>query len=103
MKNPTLKQKVAMYESYLHKINTFIVSSDNEGIKELVENADNWSYAHRVGNGELTDAEQRKHVNRAFWKLCDTPLADKRLQNMRQNWIEMQKNKIKEKETGYEN
>lgn len=83
MKNPTLKQKVAMYESFLHKINAFIISSDREGIKELVENADNWSYAHRVGNGEPTDAEQQKYINHAFWKLCNTPLADERSQNMR--------------------
>ena len=76
MKTPTLKQKVAMYETFLHKINMFIISPNNDGIRELVENADNWSYAHRVGNGEISDRKQQQLINNAFWKLCDTPNSD---------------------------
>jgi hypothetical protein len=77
MKTPTLKEKVQMYESYLHKINSFIICCDNQGIAELIQNADNWSYSHRVGNGEPSDREQQRMINNAFWKLCDTPNADK--------------------------
>ena len=77
MKNPTLKEKVAQYESYLHKINMFIVSCNNEGIKELIQNADVWSYAHRISNGELSDKQQQQAINNAFCKLLDTPEADK--------------------------
>ncbi len=80
MKNPTLKQKVAQYEAFLHKINSFIVSCNNDGIKELVQNADNWSYSFRVSNGELSDRDQQKLINNAFWKLLDTPKADKATQ-----------------------
>ena len=69
MKTPTLKQKVDQYESFLHKINSFIVSCNNDCIKELVENADNWSYAHRSGNGEFSDRKQQQAINNAFWKL----------------------------------
>jgi hypothetical protein len=76
-KKPTLKEKVALYEFYLHKINMFVVSCNNDGIAELVQNADIWSYAHRIGNGELSDKKQQQAVNNAFWKLCDTPEADK--------------------------
>jgi hypothetical protein len=76
MKTPTLKQKVDQYESFLHKINSFIVSCNNDGIKELVENADNWSYAHRSGNGEFSDRKQQQAINNAFWKLLDTPKSD---------------------------
>lgn len=65
-----------MYESYLHNINLFIISGNEEGIKELVRNADIWSYAHRVGNGELSDKKQQQAINNAFWKLCKTPKSD---------------------------
>jgi hypothetical protein len=53
-----------------------MICSCNEGIAELVQNADNWSYAHRVGNGEITEAHQERIINNAFWKLCDTPTTD---------------------------
>jgi len=76
-KTPTLKEKVEMYEYFLHKINMFIISCNNNGIAELVENADIWSYAHRVGNGELSDKQQQQAINRAFWMLCNTPKAEK--------------------------
>ena len=91
MKNPTLKQKVAQYEAFLHKINSFIVSCNNDGIKELVENADNWSYSHRVSNGELSDREQQKLINNAFWKLLDTPKTYKTLEEMQKKYSEARK------------
>lgn len=93
MKKPTLKQKVEMYESYLHKINMFIISSNNDGIKELVYNADNWSYSHRIGNGELSDRKQKQAINNAFWKLLDTPEADKATKERQKAWTETQKQK----------
>jgi hypothetical protein len=93
MITPTLKQKVEMYENFLHKINCFIVSCNNDGIKELVENADNWSYAHRVGNGEPSDREQQRIINNAFWKLLDTPKADKETKERQKAWAEQAKQK----------
>jgi hypothetical protein len=75
-KKPTLKEKVALYESYLHKINMFVVSCNNDGIAELVQNADIWSYAHRRGEC-ITDKQRDQMIANAFWKLCDTPEADK--------------------------
>lgn len=91
MKNPTLKQKVAQYEAFLHKINSFIVSCNNDGIKELVENADNWSYSFRISNGELSDREQQKLINNAFWKLLDTPKTYKTLEEMQKKYSESRK------------
>jgi len=76
MKTPTLKEKVKMYENFLHKINSFIICGENEGIRELVTNADAWSYAHRIGNGEYSDRKQQQAINNTFWKLLDTPSAD---------------------------
>lgn len=71
MKKPTNKQKIEMYENFLHRINLACVSGNNETIKKLVANADNWSYAHRVGNGELSDRDQDRLITNAFWKLLD--------------------------------
>jgi hypothetical protein len=93
MNTPNQKEKIKMYESFLHKINAFIVSSNNEGIKELVENADNWSYAHRIGNGEPSEKQQQQFINKAFWKLLDTPKTDKETQQ-RQKAYSARKKKI---------
>lgn len=71
MKKPTQRDKIAMYEAFLHKINLMVTSCNNEGIKQLVQNADRFSYAHRIGNGEYSDKEQQKIINAAFWKLLD--------------------------------
>ena len=94
MKTPTLRQKVDQYESFLHKINSFIVSCNNDGIKELVENADNWSYSHRISNGELSDRVQQQLINNAFWKLLDTPNADNASADRQKAWTEAQKQKV---------
>ena len=92
MKIPTLKQKVEMYENFLHKINIFIISGNNDGIRELVNNADNWSYAHRSGEF-LTDKQRRKMINDMFQKLCDTPKADKASTERQKAWTKAQKRK----------
>ena len=97
MKNPTLKQKVAQYEAFLHKINSFIVSCNNDGIKELIENADNWSYSHRVGHGEPSDREQQRMINNAFWKLLDTPKTDKDSEERQKFWSEAKDRILKQK------
>jgi len=97
MKTPNLKEKVAQYESYLHKINMFIVSCNNDGIAELVRNADNWSYSHRCGNGELSDKQQQQAINNAFCKLLDTPEADKVSTERQQKYTESLKKEGKKK------
>jgi hypothetical protein len=83
-KNPTLKQKVAQYEAFLHKINMAVISMDNLAIQELVQNADAWSYAARVSNGMLSDKEQQELINAKFFKLLDTPKADKAREELKQ-------------------
>ena len=98
MKSPTNKEKILQYESFLHKINSFIVSCNNDGIKELVENADNWGYSHRVGNGEPSDREQQRMINNAFWKLLDTPNADKASTERQKAWTKAQKHSLGRKQ-----
>jgi hypothetical protein len=83
MKNPTLKDKVKMYEAFLHKISMACTCMDNLAIQELVQNADAFSYAHRQGNGMLSDKQQQELINSKFFKLCDTPKAGKSLDERR--------------------
>jgi len=92
MKTPNQKEKIEMYESFLHRINMFIISSNNDGIRELIENADNWSYAHRSGEF-LTDKQRQRMINDMFQKLCDTPKSDKVTQERQKAWMEMTKQK----------
>lgn len=68
---PTDAEKIRMYEDYLHKINLLYTCMNHQGIARLVQNADSWGWAHRQGNGELSDEEQEKLVAAKFWKLLD--------------------------------
>ena len=69
MKTPTLEEKVQQYEQFLHNINMMLIASNTEGIQKLIDNADRWSYMHRVSNGELSEEEQQKLIDKAFWNL----------------------------------
>lgn len=68
-KNPTLKQKIEIYEKFLHNINLMLLCGKQTELQKLIANADSWSYAHRQGNGELSEREQQKLINAHFWKL----------------------------------
>ena len=83
-----------MYERYLHALSIMCTCTDNFGVKELITNADIWSYAHRVGNGELSDDEQQKVIDKAFWKLLDTPETDDITKERQHKYTEAQKAKI---------
>ena len=94
MKTPNDKEKIVMYERYLHALSIMCTCTDNFGAKELVTNADIWSYAHRVSNGELSDDEQQKVIDNAFWKLLDTPETDAITKERQRKYTEAQKAKI---------
>ena len=71
VKIPTDKEKIAQYERFLHALNMTALCADNAKMGKLIQNADSWSYAHRVGNGEIEEIEQEKVIARKFWKLCE--------------------------------
>lgn len=70
MITPTLEEKVKMYERFLHDINMARVCGNNDAMNQLINNADTWSYMHRVGNGGLTEEEQQDVIDNAFHNLC---------------------------------
>ena len=67
MKNPTLKEKVEVYEQLLHDLQlNYEVTMNGDKVKELLNKIAAWSYSHRAGNGEGGDKEQQERINRAF-------------------------------------
>ena len=59
----TNQDKVEIYERFLHQMNMHIsITLNQEKVNEGLKIIDSWSYAHRVGNGELSDEEQEKLV-----------------------------------------
>jgi ribosome-associated translation inhibitor RaiA len=63
----TLREKVHVYEQFLHQLQLFAeVVLDNKKTSALISNACRWSYAHRVGNGTLSDEEQHQLIEKAF-------------------------------------
>ena len=69
-KGPTLKEKVEVYERLLHDIQLHsTVTMRPEAVRALIAKICAWSYAHRSGNGELSEAEQQQRINQAFQEL----------------------------------
>lgn len=66
----TLKQKVETYERVLHDLQMhYEVTGNHEQVEDQLSRICNWSYAHRVGNGMLTEKQQKKLIKEAFNKL----------------------------------
>jgi hypothetical protein len=61
----TLKEKVQIYESFFHQIQLHYAVTMNQGkVLDALNIIDSWSYAHRVGNGQLSDKEQQRMIDK---------------------------------------
>ena len=68
-----LREKVRVYEQLLHSIQRNAeVIMDHEVVGDYITNICRWSYAHRRGNGELSEREQDAIIRRAFDQLLLT-------------------------------
>lgn len=66
------KEKIQKYEELLHTIQLFAeVTMDNEKLKKIIHNICDWSYAHRAGNGSLTQKQIDKNIKQKFDKLLE--------------------------------
>jgi hypothetical protein len=65
----TNKEKIKIYEDFLHAINMCCVCGNGEKLQKLIENADSWSYSHRMGNGECSKKKQQEIIDRATRRL----------------------------------
>ena len=75
-----------MYESFFHKLSTYYKAAELDGIKELANNADRWSYA----TSEVPNDETKRLIDWAFRTLCNTPETDRKIRKMQR-----EKQKIK--------
>ena len=67
---PSDKEKVEMYEALLHDIELFADETmDGEKVRKLIGNICSWSYAHRSGNGDISEDARLDRINKAFQKL----------------------------------
>jgi hypothetical protein len=71
MKQPTRNQKIQVYENLLHRLSLARLAGNADAINKILDRADNWSYAHRSGNGALSDRQQKQLIKSAFWRLND--------------------------------
>jgi hypothetical protein len=66
----TLREKVRVYEGMLHDIQLYsTVIMDNPPITHMIDIINSWSYAHRCGNGEISESEQALLVKQQFDRL----------------------------------
>jgi hypothetical protein len=69
MKKPTQRQKIQEYECLLHSLSLSRMVGNTQKINEMLDRIDDWSYAHRCGNGTLTDRQQNELIKKAFWRI----------------------------------
>lgn len=68
----TLREKVLMYETLMHKIQLHAqVTMNEDALNDLIGNICNWSRAHRCGDGLNTPDVQEMIIRGAFEKLLD--------------------------------
>ena len=67
-----MRDKINVYESVLHKIQMLReVAMNKEALMELLDIIGSWSYAHRSGNGELSDTKQQERIDYQFNRLME--------------------------------
>ena len=64
-------EKLAVYERFFHKISLAVLSQNQKSLQEALHIIDSWSYAHRMGNGELSEKEQEKAVEVRIKQMSD--------------------------------
>jgi len=65
-----MHNKIQVYERVFHDIQMFAnVTLDRPALNHLISIICDWSYAHRQGNGELSDEEQQELIDYQFKKL----------------------------------
>jgi hypothetical protein len=76
----TLKQKIDIYEQYLCKISDYYTQSENDGIKELLNNADRWNHA-RKEQLQYLDQQTKRLFDWTERTLYKTPETDRKIRH----------------------
>lgn len=64
-------ERLAIYEEFFHSINLHCITMNQAKITEAVSLINSWSYAHRAGNGEPSEYEQKKMVEHVIKKMSE--------------------------------
>jgi hypothetical protein len=64
-----MEDKVRVYEYVLHQLDLCAQTGQTSKLYELLSRINDWSYAHRAGNGELDEDTVERNINSKFWKL----------------------------------
>ena len=64
-----MQEKIEVYESLLHSMQACMVGGNLTRLDVMLDLVWDWSYAHRSGNGELSDEEQAERVEKAFLEI----------------------------------
>lgn len=65
----TKKERLQIYESFFHKIQMQLVCMNHDRIRDAVNIIGDWSYAHRMGNGQFSAYEQQQVVDNQVLKM----------------------------------
>lgn len=84
----TAKEKLEMYEKFLHKLSMYCITNEHDGIAELVKNADRWS--HGYGTDYQDEKEQKRYLTWAFRTLCNTPETDSKIRKRQRAYAKAQ-------------
>lgn len=63
------EEKVKLFEQVFHRISMLNTSMNTEGMRVVIGRICDWSYAHRCGNGELSEEQQASLVDKATARL----------------------------------
>jgi hypothetical protein len=59
----TQKERLELFEAVFHRIQLYReVIMDGAKVSQLLDIIGDWSYAHRAGNGELSDREVKRAI-----------------------------------------
>jgi hypothetical protein len=62
-----MEKENEVFQQVFHHINLHAsITMNVDKMQEIIGAICSWSYAHRVGNGELSDEEQQAVIDRAF-------------------------------------
>ena len=54
-----------IYKSFIIQLALSADLSAHQDVMTLIQNARNWSYAHRSGNGEISEEETKRRIRQA--------------------------------------
>lgn len=65
------KDELMIYRKFFHRISVYCGTMNNDKVTEGVTLINRWSFAHRSGNGELSEYEQKQRVNNVIIQMDD--------------------------------